>query len=1670
MGWFDHALNAVGGEAERLATGAEHATGTIIEQGARLAGAGLGAVGLTGAAQAVVGAGDTAADFLGAEVPEEQLGQTTDPTQLIHGDPAAISQTAQQLRAFSGAFGETAAGLSGIDTAHWTGQAADAFRARYAPQPARWQDAATGCRDGAAALDSYAETVTWAQGQARQAIDLYEAGERATAAAVTAYDEQVAGYNQAAQAYNDSLAAGHNPGPQPTRPGPFTDPGQALREQAERVLALARQRRDESAGEAAAKVRAATSLAPAEPSFTQRLVDDLADASQAGQLAELHFGGGIVEGTADLVKFARSLNPTDPYNMTHLAEYGAGLSATAAGLAHEVTHPADLVQSLVGSGWSSDPFQAAGKLVPNVVLAVGTAGAGTAADAGADVAERAVMGSGEDAAAAGLRDAAANPEAAARAPADMTMQADPVDVASGDVVLAQIDVTLPGALPLAVRRVHRSSWRAGRWFGPSWASTFDQRLAVNARGVLAAFADGRILCFPPPGEDGAQAWPVSGPGWPLARDADGSYTVTDPQAGTVWRFAPRSGYYVSAAGHGELPLVSVTDRAGHQITFSYDQAGAPETIIHDGGYRIRVSVADGLVTGLALAGAGTDGAGAGSDGAGAGPHSAGAGPHDAGTGPHGRDGRDGRDRPLTRYAYDSRGQLAEIINSSGQPLRLSYDEAGRLDGWEDRNGRSYRYRYDDQGRCVSAGGPGGVLSGTLSYDLANRVTTWTDQAGAATVYQLSDRCQVAAVIDPLGNVTRWDHDERGRVIAHADPLGRITRYRYDGAGNLAAVTYPDGTQATAQYNELNLPVAVTGPDGAIWRQDYDPTGNPVQLTGPDGAVTRFSYDGRGHLAGIVDPLGAATRVECDPAGLPVSVTGPDGAPTRYARDKFGRITAVTGPGGEITRLSWTTEGRLDSRTLPDGSVERWAYDGEGNLARHVSPAAGLTEFEYTSFDLVSAQTGPDGARTEFGYDHALRLTAVTHGGLTWRYEYDPAGRLVAETDYNGATTRYAYDAAGQVAVRVSDVGQHTGYRYDQLGNLVERGADGAVTAFGYDAAGRLAHAHGDDAEIQIERDAAGRVTAETCNGRTVRSSYDACGRRIHRSTPSGAQTRWQYDPAGRPIALHADGQELRFGYDAAGRETRRDLPGGLTLSQDWNPAGRLAAQALTAAPPRPSQPVPTYRSPLGPSQPAAGGGRLLQRRAYSYRADGCLSSLDDLLAGPRLFTLDPAGKVKSVEGPGWAERYAYDAAGNLTAAAWPAPPPGPADFWLGADLQGRREYAGPLITQSGSVRYQHDRRGRITLRQRARISRKPDTWHYEWDADDRLTAVTTPDRTRWRYRYDPLGRRIAKQRLAPDGHVAEQTDFTWDGATLAEQVTTGALADPRSTPAQHAAPLAARHAAPSPGGAAGPPGGAAGGDPGHVITWDYQPGTFTPVIQAERLAPRDAQQRDAPQRDIDLRFYAIVTDLIGTPTELTAPDGTLAGYQQHTLWGTTLWHPGGASTPLRFPGQYADPETGLHYNNQRYYDPATGRYLSPDSLGLAPSPNPHTYVPNPCTYIDPLGLMGCGPGAQDSLVNLASPARTSHILDGEVRPNGSFGGGHRFGTGFPGKSEFPASWSDAQIMHNISDVATDPNSVFMPGRGGDIWATGARSGIDIEMLMRNGEIWTGYPTNVLRNP
>ncbi|MFF7728338.1 putative T7SS-secreted protein [Streptomyces sp. NPDC008001] len=1453
MGIWDP-IDAVGELAEKGINKVEKKAGEAVEWGAGKVAKGLDKIGAHDEALAVRYLGNRTASGLGAEIKEEQLGRTENPLALVHGEPWGIEAAAKHLQAFHKAFDTAHSGLQRVHSGEWKGVGAQGFDTHFAPEPKKWAQAADACENAANALSSYAHTVRWAQEQALEAIRLYKQGKKATEKAAEAHNAKV-------DAYNAKLKEGKDPG---ERPGDFHDPGAADIKEAHRILDEARKQRNTAAGEAKSKIDKAVAAAPKEPAFHTRMKGDVQDFGRGAQVELLHFGGGVFRAGTDLVKFGRSMNPLDPYNVTHPAEYVTGINNTAAGIVSLASHPERIPGALVGPGWGSDPSEAAGRLTGNFLLSLpsgGIAGAGTrfgasavreGAEIGARSAGRAGARAGEESAA--RRAARENRQEPNRDPRDVeTGKTDPVDIATGRMFLPQTDVTLPGALPLVFSRHVKSGYVSGRWFGPSWASTVDQRLEIDDEGVIFVDEHGRLLEYPHP-VAGVPTLPARGPRWPLAIEADGTYSVTDPERGHTRHFSAHS----PAGDGGSALLHQLTDRNGHWITYEHDANGTPTALSHSGGYRIRITTdaGAGRITALHLA--------------------------------------DGTE--LVRYGYDEAGNLTETFNSSGQPLRFGYDERGRVISWTDRNGTHYAYAYDDEDRCVFESGAEGHMRCTLEYgplDPASglRVTKVTDALGHTTAYTINRRSQIIAVTDPLGATRQSTWDRHNRLLSRTDPLGHRTEFRYDEEGRLTDVFRPDGKRISATYDALGLPGTTTGAEGTVWRHAYDAAGNRTSTTDPSGAETRYAYDASGHITSVTDALGNTTRITCNRAGLPVEVTDPLGAVTSYRRDSFGRVTTVIDPLGSTTRLTWTVEGRLARRIAADGAEERWTYDGEGNCTAHTDALGGVTRYEYGPFDVLTAQTGPDGVRHEFTHNTQLQLTRVTNPeGLTWDYTYDPAGRPAAETDFDGRTLRYGHNAAGRLVSRTNGLGETIAYEHDVLGRVVRKDAAGSVTTYVHDAAGRLIEASGPDATVVYGRDRLGRVKSETVNGRTLTFAYDAFGRRTRRVTPGGAVSTWAYDAAGRRTTLTASGQAFEVEHDATGREVARRFGQGLTLSSAWDAVGRLVSQGLEGA-----------------------GAELLQHRAYTYRRDGHLTGITDIATGSRSFDLDAVGRVTAVSAAGWQERYVYDEAGNVTEATWPADHPG-------AEAQGARTYAGTLIARAGGIRYEHDAQGRVVLRQKTRLSRKPDTWRYEWDAEDRLRAVVTPDGTRWRYTYDPLGRRIAKERLTESGEVAERVDFTWDGATLAEQTSTAA------------------------------------GLPNPVtLTWDYQ--GLHPISQTERISAADA-----PQREVDRRFFAIVTDLVGTPTELVDETGEVAWRTRATLWGTTAWSRDSTTyTPLRFPGQYFDPETGLHYNYHRHYDPESARYISPDPLGLAPAPNPTTYVDNPHTWSDPLGLTPYSP-------------------------------------------------------------------------------------------------------------
>ncbi|WP_327097061.1 DUF6531 domain-containing protein [Nocardia vinacea] len=1114
-----------------------------------------------------------------------------------------------------------------------------------------------------------------------------------------------------------------------------------------------------------------------------------------------------------------------------------------------------------------------------------------------------------------------------RTPGDKTCSEDPVDIATGEFLLPETDVELPGVLALALRRTHRSNYRYGRWFGPSWSATLDMRLVVEHEGVTFLGEDGIMLAYPH-AEVGVATEPVTGgQQWTLTRTEVGGYRIWDQHREILWHFAPEPGLDSIESRLGNYAISAITDRHRNRIRFHYDTNGVPTEVSHSGGYRVRIDTTAGRVTRLSLIGVDPDGA-------------------------------EIRTR-LREFAY-AHGVLSAVVNAVGATTTYTYDDDHRLMSWTDSNGNQMVNTYDGSGRVIYQRGTAGVLDTDFEYlefpDGTGCLTSVTDSLGASTTHGFDRDLRLRDLVEPGGGRTHIDYNADRKPLRVIAPDGAVTQYGYTRDGDIAEVTRPDGRTVEIEYMWRNRPTRVVDADATVRQQEWDKNGNLVSSVDAAGTRTSYSYHPNGAVAETIGAGGARTGFEVGAAGLPVQITDPSGAITRIDRDHFGRPIRITDPLGGRTHYEWAPDGKLLRRIDSDGHAQVWSYDGEGNLLTHTDRAGNLTRFTYGAFDLVSSRVDPDGSTTHYSWDSQRRLTAITNPlGQSWTYEYDQAGRLIAETDYDSATIRYAHDRCGRVASVTPATGDSRHHTYDVLGRLTAIATDtGDWVRYTHDPMGRVLAAVTGAADetisaLEFTYTATGNLATQRLDDQQVmRYEYDEHDRRTRRQSPTGATTAWHYDSGGRVRAMGADGHHIDFAHDPLGRLTGWRL-GEITVNRQLTDIGYVAAQQVTA------YPGTSLDLDLGPStRPAP---RQIRSDEYRYRPDGYLTShvltRPDTEPARRDYTLDRAGRITTIAHNGiLAEKYVYDPLSNITNAL--AIPESRAAHDIHAQISagpdapgqaappaadrntGEREYRKNQLIRDGRTRYQYDESGRLIRKTTTRPFRKPDIWHYRYNGFDQLTDVWTPDHQWWHYTYDALGRRTSKQRLDTNRAVLERIDYTWDGTRLIEQST-----DDSTT------------------------------------RWQYHPGSYSPITQT------------TDQDTVDREFYAIITDLVGTPTELVEPNtATTVATATTDLWGNTTWE-GQTSTPLRYPGQIRDPETGLHYNLHRSYDPTTGRYLTPDPLGLTAAPNPNTYPHNPTTWSDPLGLIpnecSTGPGAnpQNQTPGQPTPETLYHYTNHE---------------------------------------------------------------------------------------
>jgi RHS repeat-associated protein len=932
---------------------------------------------------------------------------------------------------------------------------------------------------------------------------------------------------------------------------------------------------------------------------------------------------------------------------------------------------------------------------------------------------------------------------------------------------------------------------------------------------------------------------------------------------------------------------------------------------------------------------------------------------------------------------------------------------------------------------------------------------------------------VTQVQDDIGRTVTYGYDtSTGHLTSVTDPNGRVTTYGYNTAGELTTITDPRRiTYLTNTYDPQSGRVKTqTLANGGTYQYAYvtNSQGNAVSatVTDPLGHIRQVQFDANGYTTSDTfaysTSLQQTTSYQRDPSTeLITAVTDPMGHETTYTYDAFGHVASMTtlagttsaattsytydpvyerpatikDPLGHTTTLTYTDSGSQETVNVTDPEGHQTVETLEdGQLVQVVDPLGNTRNFSYLDGQLVAVTdaNGNVGTLYEDGGGRLLQ-TADPTGDVT-QYGYDNNNQLTSIIDPSGGTTLLSYDADGNVLKMTDPLGHATTYTYTTMGQVAStKDALGLVQKLSYDLDGQLTR--------KTDRNGAVDVTSYDALGRPTLVGYGLSG-----GTYQSKDTL-SYYPSGhvKQVVDSAAGTSA-FTYSGLGLVASETTPQG-KVSYSYNADSQRTKMTVAG------------QSPV----------------AYGYTADGDLASETQGTSTVH-FGYDAAGRQDSLILPnGVAEAYGYDPAGDTTQIAYShsATSLGNLTYAYNADgeptsvggslaatvlptaMSGATYNADNELTALNGATYSYDNNGNL-------LSDGTNT--YAWNDRGQLTSSSGPAGTST-YTYDSVGRRTSVT------SAGSTTDYLYDGPN----------------PVQESV---------------------AGSPTLNLLTGLQQNQIFSLTSSAGSSFP--------------------LTDALGSTVATTNSAGALQTTYSYGPYGAVATGGIASADPFQFTGQQND-GAGLYYDHARYYSPALGRFISQDPLGFSGgTPNTYEYTADsPTLFTDPSGLCFLGFGcpknyswqdyamlfaqvalvagvalfafgalsalgviggaaeagaveagtveagaaeasaAEDTgdLVNLASDARTQHILDGHMPP------------GEAGNTLFPGDWSAAKIMNAVSDVATDPANEWIQqtGRAGAEFTragdpvrfvvNGVYDGLKIRVILEPGGegIITGFP-------
>jgi len=917
------------------------------------------------------------------------------------------------------------------------------------------------------------------------------------------------------------------------------------------------------------------------------------------------------------------------------------------------------------------------------------------------------------------------------------------------------------------------------------------------------------------------------------------------------------------------------------------------------------------------------------------------------------------------------------------------------------------YSYNSLGLIDTVDGPRTDVTDvtTFAYDTKGNRTTVTNALGHVTQitsYDLSGR--PLTIVDANGATTQLTYDVRGRLLSQ-NTAGRLTTFTYNGVGNVIQISQNNGQVISYHYDDAHRATGYNDAQGNRVEYTLDLAGNQIQekIYDPSHQLTRshsFIYDELNRLRADIGADSQTATLDYDTNSNLTDQSDPNGNPTSYAFDGLNRLIKSTDADNGQTHYGYDDRDNLISVTDAKGHTTHYTYDAFNNLIQQDSPDTGITTFTYDEANNRTSQTDANNITRSYGYDALNRLTSIsypnTEFNITYTYDENNSnqhgiGRLTSQID-NSGTTHYAYDIRGNLTNVTTQRDTHTltlDYRYNNTDQLTQiTYPDGRTVDYSYDTAGNISQVTTTDSQAHTQTILSnmhyqpfGPMTSQTLgNGLTANQLIDQDYRQASLSTAGVLERGYGFDANSNIISIsdlidannsqrfhydmlnrltYADNTyygSIDYHYDAVHNRTQKTtLINALTLNEDYQYA--IDSNQLHT---KTAGTVTNYHydangniTDNGIYQFIYGDDNRLQQvqqngqtiAFYRYNAQGQRTSktLTTPTANKTIdYLYSPSGQLLTEISPGQNSQ--------LIQLRQQAAQRQQSIEQLRLDLQQNSQQQQSLQQQVSTLQQQNSQAQNTltTLQQQASRQQR------SLNRTQRIVRLLTRLHTRylgtrwqqliqrWLDRYQQ--RQATQQTQLDQSHATltqqqQQISHNTDQIRLAQQQVTDLQTQNQNLQQQQQTQQAQldslhqqiaqleQHPTQT-----------------HYKQYVYANGTLAAIIENNQI-------------------YYVHTDHLGTPHVITEQN-------QHIVWQAT-YTPFGQATiitqtlenNIRFPGQYFDQETQLHYNYFRYYDPQTGRYITSDPIGLSGGINTFGYVQgDPLGWIDPFGLAGARRG------------------------------------------------------------------------------------------------------------